>query len=118
MIALIATLLCAGSPGAGWLSLRCSYCATRCPMLAKRLRCHEGRSAFGPNCNAPGRARLASCAHSSDAAPGVAWLAVLPAFSEFESLFPSPGLFIAADSLPPGDSPAPPTDPPRIRFVG
>ena len=86
-------------------------------MLAKRLGCHEGGSPSRANCHDRRGAQLASCAHSSDAAPGVAWLAISRPITDVRPLSPSPEPFETAYGLPLGELPEPPTDPPRSRFV-
>ena len=117
IVVLIATLLCAGSPGTRWFSTRCTHCGTHCPMLSGRLRCHEESHTSGVDCHDRGGARLASCTHSSDAVSGVGWLAVSRPVSDVQSLARSPEFFVTALGLALGEIPEPPTDPPRTRFV-
>ena len=86
-------------------------------MLVKRVRCHERTDVSGASRGDRGCAQLACCAHSTDGAPRVAWLAVSLPPTRLRPLSPLPDRFIAAEGSRLGEIPEPPTDPPRDRFV-
>jgi hypothetical protein len=116
-ILVLALMLSTGSAGLASLALRCARCGPHCPMSSKQhLGCHD-RDKPRHTCDERGGARLTSCAHSGEIAPGLAWLAI-----------PTPGVAVRpvvalrehlspADSRGGRDVPEPPTEPPRLLVV-
>src|SRR5262245_22823572 len=108
LIALVATLLCAGSPGARALSTLCATCGPHCPMFAKRLGCHERTDRSHRNCHDRGGASLASCAHSGEAMYGVTWLATASAHTGVRLTPRIPDALASVEFRPRGETPEPP----------
>jgi len=113
VILVLALALSTGSAGFTSLALRCARCGPHCPMSAKRLGCHD-REERQHTCHERGGARLASCAHSAETAPGLAWLAIPMPGTDMRPLVSLREAFSPPDSRGGRDVPEPPTDPPRF----
>jgi hypothetical protein len=112
VILVLALTLSAGAAGLTSLAPRCARCGPHCPMASGHLGCHGGDKP-SRTCHDRGP-RLASCAHSEETAPGLAWLAVPTPGSEARLGVSLREALSPPDSPGGRDVPAPPTEPPRL----
>jgi hypothetical protein len=115
-ILVLSLMLSTGSAGLGSLVPRCVRCGPHCPMSSKHLGCHD-RAKPAHTCHERGGARLTSCVHSCETAPGLAWLAIPTPGAEARPLVALREPLSPADSRGGRDVPEPPTEPPRLLVV-